>query len=192
MTGAIGRPNEVISARERERLLALARQMVEVLADRAPPDHDASRHHPLPGREELRLWGAARREIARRNVRESLLPPEYLGEPAWNILLDLFDMEMRRKRVSVSSACIASCAPATTALRYIAMLVSEGVILRTPDPKDKRKTYLILSSRGKEVLALALKAELEAEARIEQRFAAGGGYPTSCTTKSAFPQLVAQ
>ncbi|MEZ5655102.1 MAG: hypothetical protein R3E04_04340 [Sphingobium sp.] len=39
------------------------------------------------------------------------------GEAAWDMLLDLFVSRSENKRVSVSSLCIASGVPATTALR---------------------------------------------------------------------------
>lgn len=97
------------------------------------------------------------------------MPGECMGEAAWNILLDLFDMEMNKRRVSVTSACIASRVPPTTALRHITDLVKADVIYRVPDPQDRRKTYLMLSPKGKAALVATLRAELDAENRAERK-----------------------
>ena len=76
------------------------------------------------------------------------LPAELLGEPAWDILLDLFIHRRRGRRISVTSACTASRVPPTTALRWIAMLVEIGLVLREEDLTDKRRAFLGLSDHG--------------------------------------------
>ena len=68
-----------------------------------------------------------------------------LGDPVWLILLDLFVRETEGKNTSVSSSTIASGAPATTALRYVATLTSMGIIMRNPHPYDHRSVLLSLS-----------------------------------------------
>jgi hypothetical protein len=73
---------------------------------------------------------------------------ELFGEPAWDILLDLFVAAKERRRVSVTSACIGSAVPSTTALRWIAILEREGILLREADPSDARRIYVKLSARG--------------------------------------------
>jgi len=70
------------------------------------------------------------------------------GEPCWDILLDLAINKVSSKIVSITSACIASKVPITTALRWIAILEEHGLIARTPDPHDKRRTYIELSEQG--------------------------------------------
>ncbi len=67
------------------------------------------------------------------------------GEPSWDILLDLFVAEGSGKTVSVSSACLASTIPQSTALRYIGLLERQGLVQRTPDPRDGRRYYLSLT-----------------------------------------------
>jgi DNA-binding MarR family transcriptional regulator len=79
------------------------------------------------------------------------------GEPAWDILLDLFVMEARGKRVPVSSACIASGASHSTALRQIDELVRHRLVSRERDANDKRRTYVMLSEMGLRKLVMALE-----------------------------------
>ncbi len=73
---------------------------------------------------------------------------ELFGEPAWDILLDLFIAAKERRRVSVTSACIGSAVPSTTALRWISILERTGLLMREADPGDARRVYVRLSPRG--------------------------------------------
>jgi hypothetical protein len=71
--------------------------------------------------------------------------PDLFGEPAWDILLDLFIAHGEGKSVSVSSACIGSGAPSTTGLRWLGVLADEGLVLRENDPADHRRVLVRLS-----------------------------------------------
>lgn len=73
---------------------------------------------------------------------------DLFGEPAWDILLDLFIAAKERRRVSVTSACIGSAVPSTTALRWITILERQGLLVREADPGDARRVYVKLSARG--------------------------------------------
>ncbi len=73
---------------------------------------------------------------------------DLFGEPAWDILLDLFIATKERRRVSVTSACIGSAVPSTTALRWITILERNGFLAREADPGDARRVYVKLSARG--------------------------------------------
>lgn len=88
-------------------------------------------------------------EHIRTVIRLRSLREEYIGklfaDPVWDILLDLFAANLEGKRVSITSACQASGVPATTALRHIAALSREGIIMRVLDPDDKRRVFLELS-----------------------------------------------
>lgn len=70
---------------------------------------------------------------------------ELFGEPAWDILLDLYIAELRDRRVSVTDACIGSGVPSTTALRWVMLLERAGLVIRKKDPLDARRAYLELS-----------------------------------------------
>ncbi|HUD30059.1 MAG TPA: MarR family transcriptional regulator [Novosphingobium sp.] len=91
----------------------------------------------------------ARQKYDDRRRRNKIFRSEDLfGEPAWDILLDLFIATKERRRVSVTSACIGSAVPSTTALRWIAILGKQGLLVREADPGDARRVYVKLSARG--------------------------------------------
>ncbi|WP_298303259.1 winged helix DNA-binding protein [uncultured Erythrobacter sp.] len=73
---------------------------------------------------------------------------ELFGEPAWDILLDLYIAQAERKKVSVSSACIGSAAPPTTGLRWLGVLSEQGLVLREHDPEDQRRVLVRLTEKG--------------------------------------------
>lgn len=80
-----------------------------------------------------------------RRRRERLFSFQLSSEPAWDLLLDLLEAERVGKNVSVKSACLASGAPTTTALRWLKHLESQGVVCRESDPADGRRMYIRLS-----------------------------------------------
>ena len=51
---------------------------------------------------------------------------------------------------SISSACIASGVPSTTALRYIDVLVSRGLASKVKCSQDGRKSYLEITDKASE------------------------------------------
>jgi DNA-binding MarR family transcriptional regulator len=73
---------------------------------------------------------------------------ELFGEPAWDLLLELFVAASEQRLVSVTSASIAAAVPQSTALRWIALLEKDGLVLREPDPWDKRRDWLRLTADG--------------------------------------------
>lgn len=108
------------------------------------------------------LVAFAQCEIRRRQARHRSLPSDFFGEGAWNIILDLFVMGERGKPVSITDACIASCLPPTTALRYIRALIELELVVRIDDPKDARRSRLRLSEKGHLDLRTALTAMMSA------------------------------
>jgi hypothetical protein len=96
-------------------------------------------------------WSTAaivRDVIRARRTRERFFPDGLLMDPAWDILLDLYAAALEGRSVTISNACIASCAPPTTALRWIALIEQAGLIERMPDQADKRRVLLKLSGTG--------------------------------------------
>lgn len=87
-----------------------------------------------------------------RRKRENFIKIEFLGEPAWDILLDLYICFKEKRQSLVKSTCSASNVPATTALRWIRLLEEGGLIKRLSDSKDKRKVFIFLTDAG--VLAM--------------------------------------
>jgi DNA-binding MarR family transcriptional regulator len=83
--------------------------------------------------------------IRARRLRARYFPEELFADPAWDMLLDLLQAEIAQLRVPVSSLCIAAAVPATTALRWLKSLVSQGLFIRRPDPHDGRRVYVELA-----------------------------------------------
>lgn len=92
---------------------------------------------------------AARNTYARRRTRASIFGnADIFGEPAWDILLDLYIAHVEKKPVSVSSACIGSAAPPTTGLRWLGVLADSGLVMREHDKEDQRRVLVRLTERG--------------------------------------------
>lgn len=90
--------------------------------------------------------------VARRG-RARFFPAGLFFDPAWDILLDLLKSRLSQRRVSVSSVCVASNVPPTTALRWIKLLENEGLVTRRADPFDGRRFYIELTEQGEASLA---------------------------------------
>jgi DNA-binding MarR family transcriptional regulator len=79
-------------------------------------------------------------------------------DPAWDVLLDLFASEAEGRMISVSSACIASGVPTSTALDWIRKLEGSGLIYRERDPLDGRRTFLRMTRPAAEAVERWLNA----------------------------------
>lgn len=98
------------------------------------------------------LMKQAQQEYQLRRARAPALPTSLLGEPAWDLLLDLFVHEAQGKMISTSSACIASGVPMTTALRYIKLLEAQELIQAVQNRSDERVRLLKLSPKGQQIM----------------------------------------
>ena len=86
-----------------------------------------------------------RRLLRQRRLREQFFPADLFADPAWDMLLDLYAARLERRPVSVSSLCIASAVPATTALRWIKTMTDGGLFIREADPHDGRRIFIALA-----------------------------------------------
>lgn len=92
---------------------------------------------------------ASVRAILRARARRArFLSPKLFADPAWDMLLELYAAGLDQTTISISSLCIASGVPATTALRWIGVLTAEGLIERRSDPFDRRRVFVSLSSEA--------------------------------------------
>lgn len=94
-----------------------------------------------------------RRIIRQRRMRDRFFDSGLFADPAWDILLDLTAARAEHTRVSVTSLCIASGVPPTTALRWIAQMVEAGVLERVEDEADRRRAFIALSDRTADAMA---------------------------------------
>ena len=105
-----------------------------------------------------------------RRLRARHLAGLSLGEPAWDILLDLAVAQYWRRETSVTSLCIAADVPSTTALRWISSMTKEGVIVRRACQRDGRRSFLAISPASYQaMLALAADA-FRSEIRVRARY----------------------
>lgn len=102
---------------------------------------------PLPDPRLVRLI------IAQRQARAKFFGGELFADPAWDILLDLTAARAEHQRVSVTSLCIASGVPPTTALRWISQMTEAGLLQRVEDESDRRRAFIELSDKAAEAMA---------------------------------------
>lgn len=94
-----------------------------------------------------------RRIIRQRRLRAEFLSGDLFADPAWDILLDLTAARAEHVRVSVTSLCIASGVPPTTALRWIGQMTEAGLLERIEDDTDRRRAFIQLSDKAAEAMA---------------------------------------
>ena len=108
------------------------------------------------------LAAIAHRIYQARSRRARYWCPDLLGEPAWDILLDLFVAAVRGVTVRTSSACLASRSPLTTGLRWIGELEKHGLLERYAEFGDCRVKLVRLSRQGFQSMRSYLLAGLAA------------------------------
>ncbi len=102
---------------------------------------------PLP---EPRL---VRRIIRQRQLRARFFEGDLFADPAWDMLLDLTAARAEHARVSVTSLCIASGVPPTTALRWIGQMSDAGLLMRVDDETDRRRAFITLTDKAADAMA---------------------------------------
>ncbi|MDE8650509.1 response regulator [Novosphingobium album (ex Liu et al. 2023)] len=116
------------------------------------PEPRAPERSPRPDLDKPELADFIRELLRKETKRRGIGAGVLFGDPAWEMLLDLLLARIEGRRVSVSSACIASGAPMSTALRLVRRLVDENVLCRIPDEKDRRRHFLIINPKFEQPL----------------------------------------
>ena len=118
----------------------------------APADDASARlvRAPRPALPDPRL---IRQIIRQRQLRARFFDGDLFADPAWDMLLDLAAARAEHSRVSVTSLCIASGVPPTTALRWIALMTEAGLLQRVEDEADRRRAFIALTDRAAEAVA---------------------------------------
>ncbi|MCY1669741.1 MarR family transcriptional regulator [Novosphingobium sp. SL115] len=94
-----------------------------------------------------------RKIVRQRQKRARFFEGELFADPAWDMLLDLTAARAEHKRVSVTSLCIASGVPPTTALRWIGQMSDAGLFCRAEDETDRRRAFITLSDKAADGMA---------------------------------------
>jgi len=111
----------------------------------------------------------AREIYRRRRYRERFFCSQLFGEPVWDGLLDLYIARQERRDISVSSACIATSVPTTTALRHLGYMVDAGLVMRAPHPSDQRCSLIELTDEAVRLMSHYLAWELACDAATDGR-----------------------
>jgi len=151
------------SGRLQERLAGIASELAAVTGEldmmistgRAPTPAAARMFEQEPDQLLLLL---VQKTIRMRDVRARTLRHGLFADPAWDMLLDLAQARLLGRRICISSLCIASRVPATTALRWIKDMELHGEIIRRSDPSDKRRAYVEISEEAFEAVRATLLA----------------------------------
>jgi hypothetical protein len=114
--------------------------------------------HQEPSLDVANTVSVLRRIIRERRVRERFFKEARFGEPAWDIILDLTLAWFEGKTVAVSSLCIASGVPMSTAMRWINEMIEVGLIDRWIDPTDGRRNLMQVSPTTRDAMLRYLAA----------------------------------
>lgn len=94
-----------------------------------------------------------RKIIQQRQLRARFFDGDLFADPAWDMLLDLTAARVEHVRVSVTSLCIASGVPPTTALRWISQMTDAGLLERIEDETDRRRAFIQLTDKAIEAMS---------------------------------------
>lgn len=98
-----------------------------------------------------------------RRQRDWFFEDGLFADPAWDILLELYEAELGGYRMSVSSLCIGAAVPATTALRWIKHLGQKELVSRALDPADGRRVFVSLSHKASTAMSEFMRCTLPSE-----------------------------
>lgn len=143
---------------------ALERQAMQIgvvadlLQDAAAPQISAPEasydaENRARGEAGLPVSKSIRQVIRQRQNRQKILPGHLFADPAWDMLLDLAAAKSEGRKIAVTSLCIASGVPMTTALRWIGILIDEKLVERRGDPADRRRMFLELTDEAASMMA---------------------------------------
>lgn len=146
---AIGRPLEIEIL---DHIIVTATHAHHIVKSRPPRLRDQpGTSFTLRGARDARgpatdvAYDRARRTIRRRLLRRQLIGSEELfGEPAWEMLLDVFVHEGEGKPLAITSTCATAGIPMSSGLRLIQKLCEAGILRRIPDPFDGRRCFVRL------------------------------------------------
>ena len=117
-------------------------QRIDGVSDRSNRDADPSSSN---GAIDVSLATFARYLLACRRRRETAFDDVEFGEPAWDMLLELYAASVEACRVSVSRLSLAAGVPSTTASRWIEAMTADGHFVRHRDERDGRRSFITLS-----------------------------------------------
>jgi len=148
---------DIASDNNAERLRQLSEEVSRIASTLARlstgPGAPVRTLEPLPAGDVPAVSADTVRAVIRaRRARTRYFREDLFADPAWDMLLDLLQAEIAQLRVPVSSLCIAASVPATTALRWLKTMVSQGIFVRRADPHDGRRVFVELAPDASQAL----------------------------------------
>lgn len=126
----------------------LARQLTEAQSSRR-----AAPVRSMPAvKFETTLSAYAKHVQRMRSDARAFLPADLFGDPAFDMLLDLFIAREENYQLSITSVVTAGHTPATTGLRWLTKIEKYGLVSREPDPFDARRSYIMLNETGHSIM----------------------------------------
>lgn len=104
-----------------------------------------------------------------RSLRAQFFDAELFADPAWDILLDLYELELRQVRVKTSCVGLESGIPPPTRLRWLKALEARGLIRRQSDPTDNRIVFISLSPAASGFMDALFEAMLAQRPELQPR-----------------------
>jgi DNA-binding MarR family transcriptional regulator len=80
--------------------------------------------------------------------RGEVFAAHFFGDPAWDMLLELYAAHLEQRRISIGRLSDASGVAGTTVLRWLDVFQREGLVERVADRFDGRRIYVSLSRGG--------------------------------------------
>ncbi len=102
------------------------------------------------------LLARARQARRLRATMAAVMPPSLLLDPAWDLMLDLLIAFEQRESLCVKDVVYLSGENPTSALRRLDKLQASGLLRRTVDPHDHRRTQVELTPAGRDAMARML------------------------------------
>jgi Mn-dependent DtxR family transcriptional regulator len=105
----------------------------------------------------------ARQLYRQRRQRDEALGSDLFGEPAWDLLLDLYIARSQQRPVSVMSASVALGVPAEATWAWVSRLEEHGLVERPYQSQEGALTLVALSDAGFERMTRLLSSFDESE-----------------------------
>ncbi len=139
----------------RDQIANVAQYLLRLSDSAEPAMHLAApmvvREPPMPSADhrDARLDQVCR-EQRNRKRRTALLASDdrIFADPAWDILLELYEATLRGKKLNASVIGLDADIAQSTALRWLTMLEKMGLVRRTQDIFDKRRQWVGLTTRA--------------------------------------------
>ncbi len=80
--------------------------------------------------------------------RSLYLPSELLSDPAWGMLLNLLNAQIRQERWTMSRLSKAAAVSTAASIRWVTALEVGELALRTPNPHDSKNDFVELTPKA--------------------------------------------